>query len=407
MTKDIKNMDIVSEKIQQLCQYASQEVVYYQKMFAENEIDAASFKTERDFYRIPFLSKEIIQKERGQLLALPYQRYPKINHLIEERSVGNQGFYLKTFWSDVDYQKAQDILDEQRYGIFGVDNEQKYCCFHTASYKDNLIIEPAPIISNHLVCSIHNNGLAGEDISQVYDILMDFSPSYLVMQPSIAYQIASYINSKSLTAPDKLRYIELTGEELSDQYRSFIQSVFNICPTNSYSMKGLHYIAHECKRGHMHVLADNVYVEVIKNGSPVFDEIGEVVVTSLTNYAMPMIRYKTGDFGALSMQECACGNKSPVLKILSGRVAGFIPLNSTDFLNKYAIKGLLEYTNEFISNAVSQFKIEHDGLSITVTHRLKPAYHGWEKAVEKEFYETMKKDCYKDFQAIRWNHVFV
>jgi phenylacetate-CoA ligase len=48
--------------------------------------------------------------------------------------------------------------------------------------------------------------------------------------------------------------------------------------------------------------------------------VGEVVLTSLTNYAMPLIRYRIGDMAAWSERPCSCGRSWPLLKTVSGRV---------------------------------------------------------------------------------------
>ena len=86
----------------------------------------------------------------------------------------------------------------------------------------------------------------------------------------------------------------------------------------------------------MHVIENNVIVEVLKDGKPVLNEEGDIYITSLKNYAMPFIRYETGDRGILKTEHnCKCGNKSPVLVILSGRSSDFITLENGEKLNSY------------------------------------------------------------------------
>lgn len=76
----------------------------------------------------------------------------------------------------------------------------------------------------------------------------------------------------------------------------------------------------------MHITAENLIVEVIgKDGSAVsVGEIGEIVITHLDAYAMPLIRYRTGDVGRLMPGRCSCGRGLPLMDVAQGR--------STDFL---------------------------------------------------------------------------
>ena len=80
-------------------------------------------------------------------------------------------------------------------------------------------------------------------------------------------------------------------------------------------------IAIECPvSGLYHVMADNLIVEVLReNGDPCdFNEVGQVVITDLHNFAMPLIRYATGDY-AEKGGSCSCGRGLPTLKKICGR----------------------------------------------------------------------------------------
>jgi phenylacetate-CoA ligase len=63
-------------------------------------------------------------------------------------------------------------------------------------------------------------------------------------------------------------------------------------------------------------------MEVVKGDEPVLPgEQGEIVVTNLMNYAMPLIRYRVGDIGTLGKEPCSCGRGLPLLKSIEGRKA--------------------------------------------------------------------------------------
>jgi phenylacetate-CoA ligase len=74
-----------------------------------------------------------------------------------------------------------------------------------------------------------------------------------------------------------------------------------------------------CRRD---LLSDNVHIEICRDGEPVRDgEFGDIVATSLSNRAMPLVRCRIGDSGAISPDPCSCGRPYPVLSQLVARAS--------------------------------------------------------------------------------------
>jgi phenylacetate-CoA ligase len=85
------------------------------------------------------------------------------------------------------------------------------------------------------------------------------------------------------------------------------------------------FISHECPGGAVHVIDQNVVVEYLRGDRPVGpDEDGEIVVTHLDNWAMPFIRYRTGDIAQFDTQTCKCGRNLSTMKKIQGRTTDFI-----------------------------------------------------------------------------------
>jgi len=81
-------------------------------------------------------------------------------------------------------------------------------------------------------------------------------------------------------------------------------------------------IAAQCPAGSMHIMTDNVHVEICRDEQPLrCGDFGDIVVTSLSNRAMPVVRCKIGDSGRISPDPCGCGRPYPVLADLVGRAA--------------------------------------------------------------------------------------
>jgi phenylacetate-CoA ligase len=115
-------------------------------------------------------------------------------------------------------------------------------------------------------------------------------------------------------------------------------------------------IAAECPAGSMHIMSDNVHIEIFRDGAPAEPgEFGDIIATSMRNRAMPLIRCKIGDTGRLSPEPCVCGRPYPVLAELVGRAADLFVTADGRKVHGYALgRGLQELLNTAPLGAVHQ-----------------------------------------------------
>ena len=114
---------------------------------------------------------------------------------------------------------------------------------------------------------------------------------------------------------------------LHDWERQTLEEVFQCPVTNRYGCEEVSIIACQCEAHNgLHVNADGIYLEVLRgDGEPAEPgELGMVVVTDLTNMAMPLIRYQIGDMGVLTDRRCPCGRGLPLLERVEGRIADYV-----------------------------------------------------------------------------------
>jgi phenylacetate-CoA ligase len=148
---------------------------------------------------------------------------------------------------------------------------------------------------------------------------------FYIGYPSVLNQLALHAKENKVSL--SFKGIISTGEPLTEHLRKTISSQFNCNVLSRYSSLELGVIAHECEYHTLHVNGANLFVEVlgidsdepIKNG-----EIGRIIVTDYNNYAMPLIRYDTGDLGSIEQSSCKCGRKGNVIRKLQGRKVDFI-----------------------------------------------------------------------------------
>jgi phenylacetate-CoA ligase len=157
--------------------------------------------------------------------------------------------------------------------------------------------------------------------------LLDRNPGYILSYPSVLRGIAQQLAARARQLSN-LRELRTFGEILEAECRAELEAVFGVRVVDMYSSQEVGYIALQCPaHEHYHVMAENLLVEVLDahNRPCQPGEIGRVVVTTLHNFAMPLLRYDIGDYAELGAP-CPCGRGLPVLKRILGRQRNLLAL---------------------------------------------------------------------------------
>ena len=167
------------------------------------------------------------------------------------------------------------------------------------------------------------------DLSQQAAWLLRESPAYLLAHPSTLLGLAHYYDKNAL-ALTNLREVRSIGETLPDEVRAVCRRVWGVPLVDLYSCQEMGYLAVQCpQHEHYHVQSENVLLEVLDDAGNECQpsQVGRVVVTSLHNWATPMIRYEIGDYAQVGAP-CACGRGLPVLQRILGRARNLLTLPS-------------------------------------------------------------------------------
>ena len=158
-------------------------------------------------------------------------------------------------------------------------------------------------------------------------LLRDFGAQVLVATPSYSLVIAQALEEAGVD-PGTLN-LELGlfgGEPWTEGLRTQIDRALGLKAINFYGLSEMcgPGVATECliARDGLHVQEDHFLVEVVDpaDGTPLPPGAdGELVFTTLTKEALPLIRYRTGDLGAITVEPCACGRTTARLIRLGGR----------------------------------------------------------------------------------------
>ncbi len=144
---------------------------------------------------------------------------------------------------------------------------------------------------------------------------------YLNTQPSNLAGLALHLQHNKADFPDiDVAGVLTIGELVQPYHQKLAKEQFSCSIMDQYSAAEAGNIATQCSHGNLHVNAEALYVETLREDGTVCEagEEGRIVLTSTVNWAMMLIRYDIGDRGTLSTG-CSCGSALPVLKLTVGR----------------------------------------------------------------------------------------
>ena len=151
-------------------------------------------------------------------------------------------------------------------------------------------------------------------------ILRKFKPKIINGYSSAIYLMAQYMEKRSI---DDIRpkAILTSCEMLFDYQRETIEREFDCEVFDYYSGRDTTLHAGECpEHSGYHLAIENGVVEFIKDNEHVSPgELGKIIITDLSNYAMPFIRYEIGDLGVPSDEICSCERGLPLMEKVVGR----------------------------------------------------------------------------------------
>ena len=304
--------EIASKMLRSLLKDIYRTNPFYKRKF--NEVPIADIKTTDDLRNLPFTTKDELREAFPRDLSVGYTA----ENCIHESTSGSTGDVLNIYHNRaaLDYYDAIAFREYKGFN-YHLTYRIAYTRFEPVEKK---IFEYVGLFRMYYI-PVHCTA------QEQLDLLIMYNPDVISAYPSCLYEMGKIIERNNTHIAPK--FIISHSELLTGPAREYIESVFN-CPVyNNYSSFEVHNIAAECTHKNMHIHADNNVVEIVRDGEPAAPgEVGEIVVTNLSNRAMPFIRYRTGDFGAFDEDVCNCGRGLPLLKMIEGRNDEYLHLPS-------------------------------------------------------------------------------
>ena len=318
--EEIKNLQL--NKLKDLLVHSQKNCLFYRKRFADAGFDPFSLKSLDDLHLIPPLSKTEIRQNLNDML---WKDCP--GGLHRYNTGGSSGEPL-IFYFDrrrQAYDAAARALTHRWWGIDIGDKELYLWGSPLEITKQDRIKKLRDRLTNQLLLSAFH--FSQNMIPEFVKKIRKFKPNCVFGYPSTIALFCQLASKQGYDlAGEGVKVVFSTAEVLYDRQKEMISNTFGGVPVvDGYGSREGGFISHECPGGSMHVIDQNVIVEYLRGDKPVGPgEDGEIVLTHLDNWAMPFIRYRTGDVAQFDKQTCKCERNLSTMKKIQGRTTDFI-----------------------------------------------------------------------------------
>lgn len=335
-------------RLQRHLQFAYREVPYYQRLLDEHGLPPSRIASFEDFAKIPCLTKELIRKHLDDLQ--PRTRLRRVQRLSTGGSTGTPVTVLVDSERSA-FTDAARLRTHRWYGVgMGARESVLWGSPIELTRQDRLRKLRDRLLNSRLLSAFD---LGPPALARYAAAIGRDRPQKLYGYASALYLLARYLGQNGWPAePGWPRAIFTTAEPLYDFQRQTIESVFGCAVSVEYGCRDGGLIAMECPWGKLHIPAEGMVVEVLG---------GEIVVTNLYSFAMPIIRYRTGDVGTLGDAGCHCGRGLPALSSIEGRRTDFIVTSTGKVMHALALIYVLRE-----AQGVREFQVVQENL-----HRLR------------------------------------
>ena len=377
-----ENKKIQQKKLCKLIKYAGQNIPYYQRVIQEYNIQFSEDTIFDDIKKIPILTKEIIRNHFNELYKF------RDNTYYRNTSGGSTG-EPAVFYQDSSYfawnTATKIFFDEWAGRKIGEPMVRLW-----ASTQD--ISKAGQGFKGYLrqqlsgVTTLSAYRMSAKNIYKYVQIINNIRPCLIFAYTSSIDELARYIQEHHLSIYSP-KVIMTSAGVLYPEVRTRIERVFRAPVFNRYGSREVGDIACNCEKNQgLHIIPTIHYIEILDNqGKEVkLGETGEIVVTLLTNFTMPLIRYKIADRGIFSEMECSCGRGFPLLKKVEGRIRSMFRNKQGNVIDGGVFIRLFFFRDNIKQYQVIQESLEH----ITINLALKDKRQI--KVIEKDFMQISK-----------------
>ena len=331
--------DLRNRKIRTVIERAYHHVPYYKKLFNDNGINPHDIKTVDDVKLIPITTKEDLLEAGVEQLVADDVSTESVHNIHTSGSTGKP-LLVKLTNSDM---RTRKLMEPRAMLEMGLSLMDKRVC-----------LGPRPDSKKQRFYQAIDKYLPVEDIIEQ---LKKKNPSVLYVYPKLLNTILNHTGGQ-FDEVCRPRLLITAREKMEEMLLGSLKEQFDFEHFNIYGSRECGILGWECKshRG-LHVNDDQVLLEISPLDEAIQHDdssVGEVIITTLNNQAMPFIRYRQGDLAKTIKGRCGCGSNFSMISQVEGRASELLYLPSGRVLPAYYCAHIIRDTIEVFNN-IRQF----------------------------------------------------
>lgn len=390
--------ELTNTNLEWLLLHACNNVPYYHKILKECGVVADGKIKLENFCNIPHLTKKIIRKEGQNLYSKDY----KSRKPYENTSGGSTGEPAR-FTQDKEYDEWNIATKLYFNAALGKELGEPEIKFWGS---DRDIIKGSLTVKDRIINFLYNRKffnsyqLNEQKINELIDLNNRFKPTAYWSYMESALELSNFLSRHKTDFRPPEIVISTIGP-LTDEVKKKIESGMKCKVYNQYGSREVGAIACQCtEQKGLHTFPWWNYVEVLdEKGMPVENQEGNVVVTTLHNYSMPLIRYETGDVAIGGGYECGCGRNTFLLRKIVGRTLGYFKKSDGSLVHSHFIVQSLFFRDWIKRFQVIQDRIDHILIRVELYENRKPLEEDIEDITRKTKI-IMGASCKVDFDFV-------
>ncbi|MDI3484117.1 MAG: phenylacetate-CoA ligase [Methanobacteriaceae archaeon] len=312
-----KRKEIQLKRLQDTVKRAYENVPYYHRRFNELGIEPEDIESLEDIKKLPFTTKQDLRE------AYPFGMFavPDEDIIEVHTSSGTTGKPTVSGYTQKDIELWSEVMARALTMAGAGRKDRIQNCYGYGLFTGGLGVHYGAQRIGATVIPIS----AGNTKRQI-EIMQDFGTTILTCTPSYALYLAEVLQKENVKIDNlKLKAGVFGAEMWTEEMRDAIEERLGLTALNIYGLTEIigPGVAMECQeKNGLHIFEDHFYPEIIdpetlKNLPP--GKKGELVLTTLTREAMPIIRFRTRDITTLRRGECPCGRTLIRMDRITGR----------------------------------------------------------------------------------------
>ena len=298
-------VSLQNERLRKQVKRVYEKVELYRKRMDEIGVTPDDIKTVEDLYKLPFSYKQDLRDTYPYgMFAVPMKDVVRLH-----ASSGTTGKQIVVGYTKNDLDIWADVCARQLYAVGADENDIVHVAYGYGLFTGGFGLHGGAEKIGATAIPVSS----GNTVRQV-TIIKDFKPTVIACTPSYAMFLAETMKQQGIDKSEICLKAGIFGAEpWTDEMRMQLEDMLGL---KAYDVYGLTEImgpgvSYGCSQQNgMHVNEDHFIIEIIdpETGKPLPDgEQGEIVFTTLTKEAFPIMRYRTRDIGVIMTGECECG----------------------------------------------------------------------------------------------------